>query len=343
MTIRQAEWHEILTVLRETHGIWSVGMNRSDHRRFLQFQLNHDWSRSHYRYMVYKRNGKIVSSCKLYEVGMTSAGKTFKVAGIGAVFTQPEARGTGCASQLLDDVIDMAAEDGYDAVLLYSEIGTEFYAQFGFEELGSSDIALLSRSADSVSKTAASSAPPPVVPRPLRESDLPALSRHHMRWLRYQPYGIARPLDYWRYKLSKEWFIRSHSTLAWPTIEVTFPLKGNGYMLLERSQTTLRLIEIVGNEEARMNLWRQAIDFASAEKLQRIRGWESLARDLAPGFSLTSLSSKLPQTDSADPLPFEPLRSYDRDWGIPMLLPLNDDLSLWSQTFPCPLLELDHF
>jgi hypothetical protein len=121
-------------------------------------------------------------------------------------------------------------------------------------------------------------------------------------------------------------------------LEVVFPQDGGGYMIVERSQSTLRLIEIIGNDNARIELWREGLGYAAAHSLKRVRGWEALARDLAPGFSLTSL---LP-----DPIlrhRFEPLRSFEREWGMPMFLAINDEVAAWTHEFPCPLLELDHF
>jgi len=331
MTIARAEWHEILGVLHETHRIWSVGMNRSDYQRFLELQLAHAWSRRHYRYMVSKRAGQVASSCKLYDLGMTSRGERFRVAGVGAVFTQEKFRGTGCAGDLIDDVIELAEAEGYDGLLLYTEIGTEFYAQFGFEELGSCDVTL-SAPPESVTVT------PLMVPRQLTIEDVPLIAPHHTRWLRKQPYGIVRSLSYWHYKLSKESFIRRHSSLPWPTIELVLSEQsGGGYMLMEQGDSTLRLIEIVGGEEARIDLWRQGLSYAGAQGITRLRGWEALARDLAPGYSLNSL---LPDYHAHDRS--QQIHSFDREWGEPMLLAINDRLSAWTNEFPCPLLELDH-
>ena len=58
----------------------------------------------------------------------------------------------------------------------------------------------------------------------------------------------------------------------------------------------------------------------------------------APSFSLHSI---VPKESSA--LATGPLCYSGRDWGVPMLLPLNESLEDLQDAFPCPLLELDHF
>ena len=262
-----------------------------------------------FRHMVHKRAGEVVSSCKLYDLTMRQRGSDFRVLGIGAVYTLEAHRGQGCATSLLDDVVSLAQAEGYDALMLYSEIGTDFYEQWGFEEIGSADFSIHFN------------CPPPEEPneseertRFLRHADIHFLSRHHERWLRRQPYGVVRSEVYWHFKLAKELFLQKHSRLSWPTLElltVNEDGEDSGYMITEQSGSTVRLLEVVGTDNARIELWKRLLARAYSLGAQRIRGWESGVADLAPSFSLDQV---LPEQLSTGQL--EPLMYCEREWGV---------------------------
>ncbi len=61
------------------------------------------------------------------------------VAGIGAVFTTPAARGRGAARELIDRLLERASADRADLALLFSEIGPDYYARLGFEPIATTD------------------------------------------------------------------------------------------------------------------------------------------------------------------------------------------------------------
>ena len=61
--------------------------------------------------------------------------RTIRVLGIGAVFTPPDLRGRGLATNLIDLMIADAARDGIHTALLFSEIGPDYYARLGFTEI----------------------------------------------------------------------------------------------------------------------------------------------------------------------------------------------------------------
>ena len=66
-------------------------------------------------------------------------GRAIRIAGIGAVFTQPAHRGRGAARDLLSRLLDRAAAGGVDLALLFSEIGPDYYARLGFETIATFD------------------------------------------------------------------------------------------------------------------------------------------------------------------------------------------------------------
>ncbi|HEY9778412.1 MAG TPA: GNAT family N-acetyltransferase [Planktothrix sp.] len=328
MTIATADWHDILQVLHETHGIWSPGLTKSAYHQYIWGQVNHPWSRHNYRYVVRRERDKPAASCKLYSLTMTSRGREFHVLGIGAVYTLHEFRSRGLAHQLIDDVIELADNENYDGLLLYSEIEPGFYEEFGFVELGAADFyAYLPRTQSSSDGSIATLLPPPV------DEEIVWLARHHRRWLRTQPYGIVRPEVYWRYKLQKERFLNKHSRISWPQLQLLTNEDQSGYMLTEQGGTTIRLLESVGSPSSRQRLWEKLLSRAKDIGASRIRGWESGIADLAPGFSLSQLTPPEQKT--------EPIQYNERDWGRGMLLALSPELDWWPSVFPCPLLELD--
>jgi predicted acetyltransferase len=284
--------------------------------------------------MVYKRNDKIVSSCKLFDLTVSSRGRTYSMLGVGAVYTMKDLRGQGYASDLITEVIDLAEDEGYNCVTLYSEIGVDFYEQFGFRELGSAEFSIEIHNQDyredDLDKT--------VFAGP---SDALWLEEHYSRWLRTQPYGVIRSQAYWGYKLDSERFLESNSSLSWPELEliaVRGDTKDCGYVIMEQGGSTIRILELIGSEKSRMQLWKTVLACAAKRGAKRIRGWEGVVRDLAPGFSLKPI---LPNDLPADL--FGSVQYCDRDWGVAMMLPLSDELTEWGSQFPCPLLELDHF
>jgi len=342
MTIELADWHDILQVLHETYRIWSPGLTKAAHQQYVWEQMSHPWSKNHYRYLVYKRNSTVAASCKTYALSMTARGREYRILGIGSVYTQQAWRGTGCATDMLHDVIESARAQKYEGLLLYSEIGPDFYERFGFEELGGADFCIFTASAGQhTAPLAADTLSPLTPPVPLEFEHIAWMVRHHARWLRREPYGCVRSEQYWHYKLTKEKFLQRHSHLSWPTLQL-IALPGNdcnsGYMIVEKGGTTLRLLEAVGSQEARLKLWRNLLHLSVASGCNRLRGWESGIKILAPRFSLLAV---LP--DGISESHFEPVEYTERDWGQGMLLALNADLESWPDQFPCPLLELDHF
>lgn len=347
MSIGSADWHDILPVLHETYRIWNAGLSRSDYQRHLARQMAHPWARRHLRFVVRKVDGVAVASCKLYDIDVISRGRNYRVLGIGAVYTMERFRGKGYAADLIEQVTTSAEEDGYDGILLFSEIGTDYYAQFGFEEFGAAEFCIYINDPQPRDAGENTRFPAP--------SDVDWMCTHYMRWLRSQPFGVARTDSYLDYKLRKETFLQHHSQLSWPAQELIVAYADRngknvsssqhdlskfiaGYMLIEQGGATVRILEVIGTEAARAQLWTEVLARSVHVGAQRIRGWESALRDFTPGLLINNVLPEELQKDT-----FSSLQFSERDWGIPMFLALNADVESWFSDFPCPLLELDHF
>jgi GNAT acetyltransferase-like protein len=68
----------------------------------------------------------------VYTFEATLNDRAIRVAGLGAIFTQPAHRGRGAARELVDRLLERAAAGGADLALLFSEIGADYYARLGF-------------------------------------------------------------------------------------------------------------------------------------------------------------------------------------------------------------------
>jgi GNAT superfamily N-acetyltransferase len=343
MAIEQADWKDILEVLHETEKIWSVGLSKDHYQRYIFQQLNHPWGRRHFHYIVCRKNERIVASCKFYDLLYTARGKTYRFAGLGAIYTKEAFRGKGYATELMQHMISLAESDNLDGIILFSDIGAEFYQSFGFLEFGSANFSIelpISKDVEGF--------PNRKEPRHrhvsyfnhLGKHNIGFVERHYMRWLRTQPFGIVRTSDYWSYKVSEEEFLHHYSKLSWPQlwlISVDEDYAKAGYAIIEYGGTTLRVLELIGAQEAKIPLWQNIFKSAGQLGATRIRGWESLLRGLEPGFSIRNLVP-----EDIYPNFNEPVRYSERDWGRPMILPLNPETEKWTQAFPCPILELDH-
>jgi GNAT superfamily N-acetyltransferase len=135
----EAEGPILDRVLDETYDVWNDGLSRHAYGRFYTAQIATAWGRTHLRRLALVNGDEILASAKLYQLDAILDGSPLKVAGIGAVFTTPVARGRGAARELIDRLLERAAADGAELALLFSEIGPGYYARLGFEPIATFD------------------------------------------------------------------------------------------------------------------------------------------------------------------------------------------------------------
>lgn len=350
MLLQVAQWNDILPILRDNFSIWSRGMSRSQYHAFLCSQLKDRWLRRHFRYLVYKVDDNIAASCKIYELDFVVKGQTLNFACISAVYSQIGLRFMGFAKRMLYSVIDDCKRRGVDGLILFSAIDKNFYETFGFTEIGGYDLLIyLPENETDFTEAGAFSIDEAArlcgFDLEISKDRITQLARYHRRWLSRQPYGIERTEDYFSFKFAREKFLTEHSRLNRPQLKVLSCSLSKGeiaYAIIEIAGEIMRVLEVVGSESGRGETWSKLFDLAKALKLRFIRGWEALLIDCAPGF--TSFVS-MPQYEDKFGKP--KIVCYERDWGKPMILPISGTAERLSEvflsTFPCPLLELDHF
>jgi GNAT superfamily N-acetyltransferase len=126
-------------ILGATYEIWHQGLSRPAYGRLYAAQIATAWGRGRVRQLALVDRDQVLASAKLYLFDATLDARPIRVAGIGAVFTQPAHRGRGAARALLDHVLECAASEGADLALLFSEIGADYYARLGFLAIATTD------------------------------------------------------------------------------------------------------------------------------------------------------------------------------------------------------------
>lgn len=331
--LRRLEAHEINQVLRQNFSVWSPGLDRSRYRHYQWWQMNHNWGRRHLEYFGYfSDSGKLVASCKRYKFQYQAKTKTYNIAGIGAVFVPAEARGNSYGLKMLDDIADLSFEDGFDATLLNSDIDPEYYGRIGYHLFDASGFSAslteqwLQQAIKHMDSISDKDLDESFNIRAIHIDDLAEMCRHHCRWLAAQAFGMKREPLYWQYKLGRELYLFSHSSLTWPKLEIitdNFGKFNGGYALIEQAGPFMRVLEVVGPERIRNSLWSQILRLAQRRQARTLRGWEIVKP------------------------PLKGLTTYQRDWSLPMICPLKDEIESellnWLEVSPPTMLELDHF
>jgi len=255
------------------------------------------------------------------------------------VFSRPRFRGKGFGDQFMDAYRKWAEESGAAGILLFSDIGPDFYERHGFQELSSIDFSIDVKEARSHGGANKLTMPDYTI-EPLEYGHIDFLQRNHQRWLSRRPFGITRDAQYWHYKIAKEIYLHQNSKLSWPRLQLLKIEEGGkgGYCIYEVGGSIMRILELADGGIGAQNLWSAVLTQATALQIRKLRGWEGNLRELSPGFNLKVFLG--PDNFQAE---FQGQIHYsERDWGRAMLMPLDIEVEQWFENFPCPLMELDH-
>ena len=128
-----------------------------------------------------------MTSCKRYQRELRCGERTFRAAGIGAVFTPENARGRGYATAFLGALLDAERNTGTDLVYLFSDIHPAFYERLGFVALPSRALALR---ADTLPHAR-------IAARTLGDGDWPAIERCFAALDATREFALTRPPLFW--------------------------------------------------------------------------------------------------------------------------------------------------
>lgn len=147
------------------------------------------FGRRRFRTLGFAIDGALVASCKRYQRELRCGERTYRAAGIGAVFTPPAERGHGYATAMLGAFLDAERDAGTDFAFLFADIHPAFYERLGFITLPSRAIALR---ADTLPATR-------IAVRVLDDADWPAMARCFGALDERRAFGMTRPPLIWEW------------------------------------------------------------------------------------------------------------------------------------------------
>jgi predicted N-acetyltransferase YhbS len=184
-------------VLPQSAAIWAGDRNFAEYAAEFGAITASGFGRRRFRTLGLSLDGDIVTSCKRYQRELRCGERTFRAAGIGAVFTPESARGRGYATAFLGALLDAERAGGTDFVYLFSDIHPAFYERLGFVRLPSRAIVLR---ADTLPHAR-------IAARTLGDDDWPAIERCFGALDATRPFTLTRPPLVW------EWLrLRARST-----------------------------------------------------------------------------------------------------------------------------------
>ncbi len=118
--------------------LWGGGLAEEPFIAYQRRLLRSAEAALRYRVLGLFDGAELLSAFKAYELNGAPARRQ-RVLGVGAVFTPLSNRRRGHASAMLRRALQVHAEAGFDAALLFSDIGAPFYQRLGFRLLDSSE------------------------------------------------------------------------------------------------------------------------------------------------------------------------------------------------------------
>ncbi|HEX5044978.1 MAG TPA: GNAT family N-acetyltransferase [Candidatus Polarisedimenticolaceae bacterium] len=311
-TLSVASPSEIESIYRESHALWGAGLSYSDYVEFWADVRETGWARDHYRHLVWADGrGGILSSLKLYGPEVRLGSCRVRAAGIGAVFTPVRHRRKGHAAAMLRAVLEEARRRGDAFAILFTDIGTEYYARLGFQALPAFE---------SWGRLPARLRPPPELAlRPMESTDLAEVRAAHDAWCAPRPFAFLRDQAQWGYLLVRAASFYRRYDGSDLTQRYRLALRDGrfcGYLVAVEGvgQWVVREVGAVDGDLALMaDILRAGGTEARGAGLQQVYGW------LAPG-----LAERLPEWR---------LRTEPRKQAIPMVASFGDGFD-WRDLGP---------
>ena len=176
-------------VLPHSAAIWGGERSFADYAAEFGAVSASGFGRRRFRTLGLALDGDVVTSCKRYQRELRCGPRTFRAAGIGAVFTPEASRGRGYATAFLGALLDAERAGGTDFVYLFSDIHPAFYERLGFVPLPSRAIVLR---ADTLPHAR-------IAARTLTDGDWPAIERCFAILDATRAFALTRPPLVWEW------------------------------------------------------------------------------------------------------------------------------------------------
>jgi len=311
--LRIARDDQIDAIYRESHALWGSGLAFEDYRGLWRDLARTEWGAKHAQFCVWVDDrGTVLSSLKLYRPQLRWQGRTGRITVIGAVFTPAALRGCGHASDMVRAVIRQARERKDRVVLLFTDIGTSYYAALGFRPLpAEEDWGPLPKSPGP---------PPDWSLRPLDLESQRLVHGAHLDYCQRRSFAMIRDDEHWRFLQvrSASFFERLQNTRL-RTCQQVVSHAGQfaGYLLTieGRGEWNVREVGAVGGDSATMAaILRLGAAHARNSGLRGFYGW--LPPEVRPLLRDWKLYSR------------------ERRQAVPMLLPLDEAADLSGLALP---------
>jgi GNAT superfamily N-acetyltransferase len=124
------------TVFRESCQIWGGGLSLDAYLASWREVEATAWGKAHLQFLTWKNDaGTVFSSLKAYRPVLHLEGQAERTLVLGAIYTPVRFRGQGHGARMIRAILDRATREGVRFALLFTDIGTGYYRQFGFCEL----------------------------------------------------------------------------------------------------------------------------------------------------------------------------------------------------------------
>jgi hypothetical protein len=298
-----ASQEQIESVYRESHLVWGAGLDPAGYRELWDEISATAWMTRHAEFRVWVDDeNRVLSSMKFYQPLIRVGGITSRDAVLGAIFTPVSKRRRGHAAAMLRDATRLCRSRGARICLLFSDIGTGYYAGLGFVPLPAEEHWCR------ISPDAAAW-PANWEMHTLRDEDLPDVRKAHDASCRRRPLSVIRDPEHWEFLVARteSFFSRLKDSKIGSRFRVV-KRDGSfaGYVISVegRGDWNLREIGAVDGDPATLEaVFRVAAGHARAAGLRRFYGW------LPP-----ELASRLSDWK---------IRVQPRGRALPMVLPLD--------------------
>jgi GNAT superfamily N-acetyltransferase len=284
MPVVVAEGELLERVLDLTFPVWHEGLTRQAYSRWNAVQARMPWARSRLRrFALLDDAGDLIASLKRYRYDIRLDGRDGWMCGLGAVFTQPDQRGRGHASELIGHVLESERREGALLAGLFSEIGPAFYRRLGFTAI---------RLPEYTVRITRKHGSPAMLVRAGDERDLPAIAAMHTARASAARFALRRDPSAIRFALARK---RTFAGLSAPGIrQVEFFVAEEGssavaYIILSMNQHGWTLEEAGDRDPAGARLGAMLQVLIAREPARDhplIRAWWPRAFDVPPQLEL---------------------------------------------------------
>lgn len=119
-------------ILHDTYPVWGKGLSFTAYARYHAGQRRLAWGETHTERVVLMDGTRPLASAIRYDLSARFDGRIRRMLGVGSVFTPGQLRGRGAASALITHLVDAANVEGFEYVLLFSDIAPSIYEKLDF-------------------------------------------------------------------------------------------------------------------------------------------------------------------------------------------------------------------